>query len=97
MTSRIMHRTASTQRKAKKSYTLSPESVEFLEALRRQRSAPSTSAVLEEILGALRREQTRTKVEAAVGNYYDTLTDREVEEQVAWGRFALREVLKDGA
>jgi len=33
--------------KAKKSYTLSPESVDFLEALRKKRRARSISSVLE--------------------------------------------------
>lgn len=84
-------------RKAKKSYTLSAESVEFLEALRRKRSAASTSAVLEELLQAARREHVRAKVEAAVADYYSSLSEEEVEEQAAWGRFALREFPKESA
>jgi hypothetical protein len=36
------------ERKAKKSYTLSPESVTFLETLRKRRRAASISSVLEE-------------------------------------------------
>jgi hypothetical protein len=94
-----MHRTASRQpsRKAKKSYTLSPESVEFLEALRRKRSAPSVSAVLEEILQEVRRKQAKAKVEAAVWGYYDSLSEDEIEEQTAWGRFGLQEFSKETA
>ena len=84
-------------RKAKKSYTLSPESVEFLEALRRKRSAPSVSAVLEEILQTIRCEQVRDKMEAAAAEYYSSLSDEQVEEQAAWGRFALQEFPKESA
>ncbi len=78
-------------RKAKKSYTLSPESVAFLEALRKKRHAPSTSSILEQILQAVRREQEKAAVERAVVDYYASLSTQEAEEQVAWGEFALRE------
>ena len=50
-----------TDRKAKKSYTLSPESVAFLETLRKRRRAASISSVLEEILQAVRRQQERAR------------------------------------
>jgi hypothetical protein len=49
-------------RKAKKSYTLSSESVAFLEALRKKRRARSISAILEEILQGVRRERERASV-----------------------------------
>jgi DNA-binding PadR family transcriptional regulator len=50
-------------RKAKKSYALSPEAVEFLEALRKKRRAASTSAVLEEILLTARRGEAHKAVD----------------------------------
>jgi hypothetical protein len=53
-------------RKAKKSYTLSPESVDFLEALRRKRRARSISFVLEEILQAARREAELATIDQSV-------------------------------
>ncbi|HUQ92267.1 MAG TPA: hypothetical protein VM120_11350, partial [Bryobacteraceae bacterium] len=53
--------------KARKTFTLSPESVEFLEALRKARKAYSISSVLDDILRAVRREQTKAKVNQAVG------------------------------
>lgn len=82
-------------RKAKKSYTLSPESVAFLEALRKRRRAASISAVLEEILQAVRRRQERATIEKAVSDYYSSLSDEEVEEQAQWGEFALGEFLRE--
>ena len=78
-------------RKAKKSYTLSPESVAFLEAMRRKRRAESISAVLEEILQAVRRENERAAVELAVADYYGSLSAEEATEQAEWGEFAVRE------
>ena len=79
------------ERKAKKSYTLSSESVTFLETLRKRRRAGSISAVLEEILQAARRQQERASIEKSVATYYSSLSDEEAIEQAQWGEFALRE------
>lgn len=85
-----MSRTESkSDRKAKKSYTLSPEIVEFLEVVRKKRHAESVSAILEEILQNVRREHQRASVERAVADYYSSLSDSEVEEHARWGEFAL--------
>ena len=78
-------------RKAKKSYTLSLESVEFLESLRKKRRAPSISAVLDEILQHIRCDQERLTVERQLAQYYDSLSDEEMKEDVKWGEFAMRE------
>ena len=78
-------------RKAKKSYTLSPESVGFLEVTRKKRHAASTSAILEEILQNVRRENERANIERAVADYYASLSDKQVAEQTEWGDFAERE------
>jgi hypothetical protein len=82
-------RSQRSSRKAKKSYTLSPESVAFLETLRKRRRAASISSVLEEILQAVRRQQERASIEKAVEAYYSSLSDEEVLEQVEWANFAL--------
>ena len=78
-------------RKAKKSYTLSLESVEFLESLRKKRRAPSISASLDEILQHIRCDQERLTVERQLAQYYDSLSDEEMKEDVKWGEFAMRE------
>jgi hypothetical protein len=89
----IKYRTATKKplRKAKKSYTLSPESVEFLEAIRKKRRTHSTSAVLDEILQTIRRGQKRKAIEKAVADFYDSLSSDEIEEHARWGEFALGE------
>lgn len=78
-------------RKAKKSYTLSPDSVTFLETLRRKQHAPSASAVLEDILQRVRRGAEKRAMEKAVVDYYDSLSPEESEEQERWGEFAMGE------
>ena len=74
--------------KEKKSFTLSSESVRFLEEQRIKRNAQSVSAALEEILLAVRKEEEREAIEAAVTKYYDSLTDEDVEEDRQWAEFA---------
>ena len=83
--------TGTSERRAKKSYTLSPESVAFLEALRKKQRAASISAILEEILQTARREHDRAAVDRAVADYYGSLSTDEVAEQAEWGELALRE------
>lgn len=79
------------RRKAKKSFTLSTESVAFLETLRRKQHASSASSVLEEILQNVQRGTERRAIEKAVSDYYDSCCTEEKEEQVRWGEFALGE------
>ena len=78
-------------RKAKRSFTLSVESVDFLEAMRKKHRALSVSAALEDILQSVKREQERAAMEKAVADYYSSLSDEEVEEQRAWGDLSTRE------
>ena len=88
--SRTMNRTVrNTVRKAKKSYTLSIESVAFLEEMRKRRRAGSISSILEEILQEVRRTHQRAALNRAVSDYYDSISDENVKEQAAWGEFAL--------
>jgi hypothetical protein len=88
MTSKTLTRP---DRKAKKSYTLSLESVAFLEIMRKKRRAGSISSVLEEILQAVRRDHERASLERAVAGYYSALSAQELAEQTDWGEFALGE------
>ncbi len=90
MSGRIMSRSIGSRR-LKKSYTLSPQSVKFLETVRRKRRAASTSAVLEEILESLRRQHERASLERAVADYYSSLTVEDLAEQSEWADFALLE------
>lgn len=75
--------------KTKRSYTLSPESVAFLENLRKRRRASSTSAVLEEIVQAARRRGARAAIEKSVSEYYSSLAAEEMREQTEWADFAM--------
>lgn len=82
-------------RKAKKSYTLSTESVAFLETLRKRRRATSISSVLEGILQAVRRQEERAKIEKSVDAYYSSLSDQEAAEHAEWGDIATSEFQRE--
>jgi hypothetical protein len=74
--------------KRRRTFTLSPESLAYLEQQARRRKLGSQSAFLDELLLEKTREQRRAALEANVAAYYDSLTEEEVEEQRAWGEFA---------
>ena len=92
MIGRTMSRPSSkSDRKARKSYTLSLRSVEFLETTKAQRRAASVSSVLEEILQAAQHEQERLSIGRAVSDYYSSLSDDELTERGQLAEFALGE------
>jgi hypothetical protein len=74
--------------KRRRTFTLSPESLAYLDEQARQRKLGSQSAFLDELLLAKTMEQRRAALEANVTAYYDSLSDEEVEEHRAWGELA---------
>ena len=81
-----------TTRKAKKSFTLSSESVAFLEHLRKKHRARSVSSVLEDLVKEARRQEKMRVYETQVTEYYNSLTDEEREEERAWAAIGDREL-----
>jgi hypothetical protein len=75
-------------RRAKKTFTLSRESVDFLETERQKRGRESTSVVLEELIRECSQKPDTQKVDAAISAYYDSLTDEECDENRLWAEFA---------
>lgn len=82
-------------RKHRKTFTLSGESIDYLEQERRTAHSASTSAVLEKLIREKREEREREKIAAATTRYYDSLSDGEVERDASWGRFAESQMDKD--
>lgn len=77
--------------KAKKSYTLSHESIVFLENVSRKRRGASVSSILDEMIQDARREQERLSLSQAVDAYYSGLSDQEAQELEEWGDFAMQQ------
>jgi hypothetical protein len=74
--------------KQRRTFTLSPASLAYLEQETRRRSADSQSAVLDELLKEKKRERQLASLETSVTAYYDSLTEAQVEQDRAWGKFA---------
>jgi hypothetical protein len=74
--------------KAKKTFSLSRESVRYLESLRNEKRAESVSSVLEELIRQQREAKEMERVSASISSYYDSLSDEEVSRDKAWGEFA---------
>ena len=74
--------------KARKTFSLSRESVKYLESLRKARRSKSISSVLEDLIRQRREAEEMKRISASVTRYYDSLTAGEVAEDRAWGDFA---------
>ena len=80
--------------KQRRTFTLSPESIALLEELSRQRRSrgpESVSAVLDDLLLALRHAKNLQEIEEKIGKYYDERSDVERQEETEWGKFAMAE------
>lgn len=75
-------------RKRRKSFVLSEDVLDFLEAEKRKRHSESTSIVLEDLIRDYSRRSDTKAASAAITKYYDSLSDEEQEEDRHWGEFA---------
>ena len=79
---------SSTGRKEKRTFSLSRESLHFLESMRKKRKSASVSAVLDELIAQHRRRQEAHRISASITSYYDSMTEDEMTEDRLWGQFA---------
>jgi hypothetical protein len=81
--------------KQRKTFTLSPESVAFLEKLSTSRTdsrrRESVSAALDAFLLAVVKDQNRQQIEDQIGKYYDERSEEERQEEIDWGKLATGE------
>lgn len=75
-------------RKARKTFSLSRESLRYLEDLRKERKKDSMSSVLEDVIKQLQQAKEVERFSAATTRYYDSLTPEEIAEDRAWGDLA---------
>jgi hypothetical protein len=85
--------------KRRRTFTLSPESLAYLDEQARQRKLGSQSAFLDELLREKTMEMRRAALEANATAYYDSLSEEERQEQPAWGELAEQSLAlrEDGA
>ena len=82
-------------RKEKKTYSLSRESIEFVERVKKERRRESASSALEELIQEKKMEAERLRMDASISSYYDSLTDEDREQNRAWGAFAESQLPKE--
>jgi hypothetical protein len=75
-------------RKARKTFSLSRETVKYLESLRKQSRRESMSAVLEEVIRQQQEIKEMERISASAKRYYDSLSPEEIAEDRDWGDFA---------
>jgi hypothetical protein len=73
-----------TDRKMKRSFTLTPEVVRFVGEARQKRGARSDSEALDLLLREAMLETRRQELDAACKEYYDTASDEDLAEQRDW-------------
>src|SRR5690242_2973427 len=83
----VMPRTRAS-RKEKRTFSLSTSSLQYLEAVRKQRKSGSVSSVLDDLIREQQRAAEMRRISASITSYYDSLTDEEVADDRAWGAFA---------
>ncbi len=74
-------------RKQKKTLSLSPEAVSFLERTRKQ-DRKSTSAIVEELIQAKKLAAEQERISQGIRHYYDSLDVEQQAENRIWGRFS---------
>lgn len=77
---------SSRQRKLKKTFSLSPESVDFLKRL--AKAYHSDSEALDALIREKESQAKKERIDAAIMHYYDSMSEEEREENRAWGEFA---------
>jgi hypothetical protein len=83
-----------TERRVKRSFTLTPGTIAFLAETRMARKISSDSEALDLLLLEARSEARRRQIDAAYKNYYDTASESDLAESEGWAEMAGPNVLE---
>lgn len=75
-------------RKERRTFTLDRELVGYVKQVAKERSNPSLSSALEELLRESKRRRERRQIQVAMAAYFDSLTEDDRAEQRDWGVLA---------
>lgn len=76
------------RRKQVKTFSLSEDVIAILETYRKKHRIESLTAAVEQII----REWWKSDLAAQVTEYYDSLSNEQVKEDEAWGKFSERQM-----
>jgi hypothetical protein len=77
-----------TARKQRRTYSLDPQLVQYVEKVREERGIESASSALEQIIWESKRQRDRKHQDDLISNYYSSLEEADIEREKQWGRFA---------
>ncbi len=83
-----------TSGKQRKSFTLSKQSLSYLEQIKSEAHLDSISAAVEKLIEENRRERQLRIVSDSVSAYCDSLSAREQQRDREWGEFGTSEFLR---
>jgi len=75
-------------RKERRTFSLDPELVRYIERVRKEYRTASASSALEEIIRKSKRQQERQHQDELIAGYYSSLGDSQIEQESEWGKFA---------
>jgi hypothetical protein len=75
-------------KKEKKTYSLSKDSVGYLEERVRRERRRSVSELLDELIQEKKLAAEQQRISENIRNYYDSISKEEQEENRLWGEFA---------
>lgn len=84
-----------TRRKDRITVSLDRDTTRFLKQFRTRTHAPSLSACLEELITEHRRNLEIGLQNLQIEAYYDSMGEREAQEDAAWGEFAEDQLAAD--
>ena len=79
--------------KAKKTFSLSQEALNYLDALAKEYR--STSEALNVLILEKQAEAEKERISAGIRSYYDSISDEEQAENKAWGEFVHSHLSKE--
>jgi hypothetical protein len=82
-----------TPNKIKRSFTITPESAEFLREARQEINAGSDSEALDLLLRELILQRKRKAIAKAYTDYYDTISETDLAGETAWAEWVGPNVL----
>ncbi len=80
------------RRKGKRTFSLSMEALAYLDGIAQDYS--STSEALDRLIREKKEEAEKARISAGIRSYYDSISDEERAENLAWGQLAGSHFLK---
>ena len=75
-------------RKERRTYSLDPELVKYVEKVKKDSRTKSASSALEEIIRSNKRQHEERCQDEQISRYYSSLNDAEIAQESEWGGFS---------